>query len=105
MDETLFASISLHCGEEEHERLVSAIERMDEMSIDSLVALATRYDSGIGDICRRQRAELRAVCALAVAGDEDSAREMANVAFRRLSRSVDAVHLAHSAHSVHASAQ
>ena len=99
MDEALFAAISLHCGEEEHARLLSAIERMDEMSIDALVVLATRYDSGIGDICRRQRAELRAVCALAVAGDEDSAREMANVAFRRLSRSVDAVHAMHLAHA------
>ena len=89
----LFASISLHCGQEELLRLISAIEHIDEKSTEELVSLAVRYDSYIGDICRRQRAELRSVRALAVAGDEDSAREMAGVAFRRLRRTVDDMHL------------
>jgi hypothetical protein len=88
----LFASISLHCGQEELLRLISTIEHIDNTSIEELVSLAVRYDSYIGDICIRQRAELRSVRALAVAGDEESAREMAVVAFRRLRRTVDEMH-------------
>lgn len=88
MDE-LLAGLSLHCGEEETARLVWAIESIEERTIAELVALAARYDASIGDIDRRQRAELRAVSALAAVGDEESARELARVAFRRLKRSVD----------------
>ena len=88
MDE-LLAGLSLHCGEEETARLVWAIETFEERTLAELVALAARYDAGIGDIDSRQRAELRAVCALAAVGDEDSARVLALVALRRLRRSVD----------------
>ena len=81
----------MHCGEEETARLVWAIETIDERTLAELVELAVRYDAGIGDIDKRQRAELRAVSALAAAGDEDSARELALVAFRRLRRSVEKI--------------
>ena len=90
MDEAL-AALSLHCGEEETARLIWAIETIDEREVAELAALAARYDSHIGDMSRRQRAELRAVSALVALGDEDSAREIALVAFRRLRRSVDKI--------------
>jgi hypothetical protein len=87
--DALLAGLSVHCGEEETARLVWAIESIDERTLGELVELAVRYDAGIGDIDKRQRAELRAVSALAAVGDEDSARELALVAFRRLRRSVE----------------
>jgi hypothetical protein len=90
MDEAL-AALSLHCGAEETERLVWAIESIEDLAVTELAALAARYDANIADISRRQRAELRAVIALVAVGDEDSARELAFVAFRRLRRSVDRI--------------
>jgi hypothetical protein len=89
--DALLAGMSLHCGEEETARLVCAIETIEERTLAELVALAARYDANIGDIDKRQRAELRAVIALAAVGDEESARELALVAFRRLKRSVDRI--------------
>ena len=95
MDEML-QCMSLHCGQDEYQTLLHAVRTLEgdladitEREFAEIVALADRYATKIGDLVTRQRAELRAVRALVLAGDDCSAREMARVALTRLLRTVD----------------
>lgn len=95
MDEML-GSMSLHCGQDEYLTLLRATRALEtdlsdltEREFAEIAALADRYAAKIGDLAPRQRAELRSVRALILAGDECSARVMARAALSRLLRTVD----------------